>query len=112
MAGLADVAPSLLDEVRALEYANAMERLKSFCDAQRHEALATFAEASTRVPDTLVPGAARLVQLGGAGTPAIDEFAMCEFAAAAHLACSPTGAARPAPVRATTTSPGPAATPC
>lgn len=85
MAGLADVDPSLLDEVRALEYANAMERLKSFCDAQRHEALATFAAASARVPDTLAPGAARLVQVGGAGTPAIDEFAICEFAAAAHL---------------------------
>jgi hypothetical protein len=86
LAGLADTDPSTLDEVRALEFALAMERQKSFCEAQRYEALARFAECNATVPGSLVPGAARLVQVGGEGTPAIDEFAVSELAAAAHLA--------------------------
>lgn len=85
MAGLADVDPARLDETRALEFAVTMDRHKAFCDAQRYVALATFAEANTTVPSSLVPGAARLVQVGGPGTPAVDEFCLSEYAAAAHL---------------------------
>jgi Domain of unknown function (DUF222) len=85
MTRLGEVDPAGLDEVAALGYAAAMERMKSYCDAQRYTALATFAEARTTVPPALVPGAARLVRLGGEGTPAVDEFATCEYAATAHL---------------------------
>jgi Domain of unknown function (DUF222) len=63
------------------------ERHKARCDAARFSALADYAELHTALdPEvTAMPGAARLVRVGGDGTPAVDEFCLCELAASAHL---------------------------
>jgi hypothetical protein len=85
VAGLAAVDPGALDEVAALEYALAMDRQRSWCEARRFEALVTYAHARGDVDDNPAPGAARLVRLGGEGTPPVDEFASSELAAAGRL---------------------------
>jgi hypothetical protein len=70
-----------------LEKAADWERRKAHCDAARFSALADYAELHTSVDPEVAagPGAARLVRVGGDGTPAVDEFCLCELAASAHL---------------------------
>ena len=70
-----------------LERAAACERRKAQCDAARFSALADYAELHTSLdPEAAsAPGAARLMQVGGDGTPDVDEFCLCELAASAHL---------------------------
>jgi Domain of unknown function (DUF222) len=70
-----------------LEWAAACERRKAQCDAARFSALADYAELHTGLDPEIAsaPGAARLVRVGGDGTPGVDEFCLCELAGSAHL---------------------------
>jgi Domain of unknown function (DUF222) len=86
---LLSAEPSGLDEVQATCWLRASERLLAYVEAQRYTQLAHYADL--HAPDeesddenSDLPGRERSIRPGGAGTPAVREFAVTDLAVGIH----------------------------
>lgn len=84
---------SLLDDEQALTATAAWMRLQAWSEAGQARALAAFADRRCRLDpaETVLPGRERAVQVGGAGTPLVEEFTSAEAGAVLGMS---TGAAQ------------------